>query len=122
LVLYALPVWANPVSFKDGYGIMGSYSGDRADLELNYSFTHRHALGITAINLFDTDKGSANFQFAQFNYLIKRWNGRASQANLYVSTGAGAAQIESHDSPAGLLALEGNFETRRIYTSLHGET
>jgi len=113
---------ANPISFKDGYGIMSSYSEDRFDTELNYSLTNRHAVGISTINLFNNEEGSAHFQFAQFNYLIKRWNELESQANIYISSGLGARHLESDDAVAGLLALEGDYETRRIYTSLLAET
>lgn len=113
---------ANPVSFKDGYGIMSSYSPDRFDTELNYSFSSRAAFGVSSINLLNYKDETPRFQFAQFNFLVKRWNELESQANFYVSLGAGARELDGDASAAGLIALEGDYETRRVYTSLLSET
>lgn len=114
--LLAAPAAANPVSFKDGYGVMPTYSNDWSDLQLNYSVTNRYSVGASAMYR-DGSEHRATYVLGQFNWLIKRWNELESQANVYVSTGAGGVH-ESHgdDSIAGYGALEADYETRRIYT------
>lgn len=122
VVVLAQQAWANPVSFKDGWGIMPAYQRGWADLQVNYSFTNRYSAGFS--NYYrEGEDSNANFTLGQFNYLIKRWNELDSQANVYASAGAGGV----HDSDdggafAGYGALEVDYETRRVYTLAGAET
>ena len=74
-VICALPrgAYANPVSFKDGWGILPSYGGDWADLQINYSQTARLSFGPSEYYR-EGEHSSANFGIGQINYLLKRWN------------------------------------------------
>lgn len=114
--------FANPVSFKDGCGIMPAYTPDWSDLEINYSLTNRYSLGVA--DMYRKGKNStANFTVGEFNYLVQRWNELESQANIYASVGAGVRHDSIDDEAvAGYARLEGDYETRRIYTLLVGET
>ena len=114
--------FANPVSFKDGWGIMPVYTPDWSDLEVNYSLTNRYAIGVS--DMYRKGKDStANFTFGEFNYLVNRWNELESQANIYASIGAGGRHDSiDNEAFAGYARLEGDYETRRIYTLLAGET
>jgi len=122
LMITTTNVWAKPVSFKDGYGVMSSYSGYRSDLEVNYSVSRNYAVGLSTINLLNNEDGTAKFQFFQFNTLLKRWNELDSQGNIYLSLGAGAQELKDDTSLAGLASVEADFETRLIYTSLLSES
>ena len=72
---------SNPVSFRDGYGIMPTAMGGRRELELNYSVTSRHAVALNAINLEYQDR-EATLILPQFNYRVYRRNELDLQANL----------------------------------------
>lgn len=110
--------FANPVSFKDGYGVMASTMPQWSDFEFNYSYTNRSAVGVTLFNL---DRGGKreSFAFGQYNYLLKRWNELDSQANVYVIGGLGARGYEYEGAPAARVGFEADYETRRLYTSLY---
>ncbi len=114
--------WANPVSFKGGYGVMPAYNDDWSDLQVNYSVTNRYSLGISSFYREGKDS-TASFGLGQFNYLLRRWNELDSQANVNLSLGLGGRH-DSHDDGAlaGYGALEADYETRRVYTQLSAET
>jgi hypothetical protein len=124
VILFNPPVlFANPVSFKDGWGIMPAYTPDWSDLEINYSFTNRFSIGANLLYRDGSDH-RATFGVFEGSYLFKRWNELASQANIYGTLGVGGRH-EMHtddDAVAGYLRLEADYETRRIYTVLLGET
>ena len=121
LLLATTPAEAKPVSFKDGYGVMSSYTPDRFDTELNYSFSNRQAVGLSTIQLLDESHDTPRFYFAQLNFLVKRWNELESQANLYLSLGAGGLSLDETTELAGMAAVEADYETRRVYTSIIAE-
>lgn len=113
---------ANPVSFRDGWGIMPAFTPDWNDLDVNYSLTNRYALGASSFYRKGEDS-TATFGIARINYLVKRWNELESQGNLFVSGGIGGRHDSMEDdSIAGFSAIEGDYETRRIYTLLGYET
>lgn len=113
---------ATPVSFKGGWGILPMYNEDWADFQVNYSLSNRYALGLSDYYREGKDS-TANFGIGQFNYLLKRWNEMDSQANIYASIGIGGRHDSVHgDALAGYGSIEANYETRRVYTLLAGET
>ena len=116
LIALPLSVSANPVSFKDGYGIMPTYTPDWSDYKINYSLAKDSAFG-ASIFYRNGDKHKATFNIMQYNYLFKRWNELDSQANIYGSIGVGTRDSEV----AGYGALEADYETRRIYTLIAAE-
>lgn len=114
--------WANPVSFKGGYGVMPAYNKDWFDVQLNYSVTNRYAVGASSYYREGKDS-TAEFGIGQFNYLLKRWNELDSQANVNASLGFGGRHDSQHnDAVAGYGALEADYETRRIYSQVSAET
>lgn len=122
LSLLFLPdlLWAHPVSFKDGFGIMPMYTKDRQDLELNYSFAADKALAINTINISYRDR-DALFILPQFNYKLYRKNELESQTNLYLLLGLGNVNYQSENNLASIAAVQADYETRRVYTLLHAE-
>jgi len=114
--------YANPVSFKDGWGVMPSSGKGWRDLQVNYSVTNKYAFGLSEYYRKGRDS-KADFGIGQFNYLIERWNEMESQANIYASVGIGGRHDSVHDDGfAGYGALGADYETRRIYTLLAGES
>lgn len=113
---------ANPVSFKDGWGVMPAYTREWSDLNVNYSVTNRYSLGASLFYREGKDT-TATFGVAQYNYLLKRWNEKESQANVYLSGGLGGRTDSDHgDAAAGYGGVEADYETRRIYTLASAET
>ena len=119
----ALPdAWANPVTFKGGYGIMPAYNKDWFDVQANYSVTNRYAVGASSFYREGKDS-TAEFGIGQLNYLVKRWNESDSQANINASVGLGGRHDSvNDDAVAAYGALEADYETRRIYSQLSAET
>jgi hypothetical protein len=114
--------WANPVSFKGGYGVMPAYNKDWSDLQVNYSVTNRYSLGMSTFYREGTNS-PATFGLGQFNYLVKRWNELDSQANVNLSLGVGGRHdSQDNGALAGYGALEADYETRRIYAQVSAET
>ena len=119
-----LPIkaFANPVSFKDGWGIMPSYAPDWSDLQINYSLSNRDAVGVSTY-FRRLDDREVTFGIGQYNYLFKRWNELDSQANIYGLIGVGGRHdSKDGDSLAGYGGLEADYETRHLYTLLSYET
>ncbi len=112
---------AHPVSFKGAYGIMPEYMNGRYELEANYSFDRNKAVGISGIWA-ETEAGNISMIIPKFNYLAFRDNNRDSQANIYLSLGMGGANSGSDTDLVGLASIQGDYETRRIYTLAHLET
>ena len=113
---------ATPVSFKGGYGVMPAYNKDWADLQLNYPTSNRQSLGVSSFYR-QGPASSATFGIGQYNYLVKRWNELDSQANVNASVGIGGRHdSRENESLAGYAALEGDYETRRVYSQLAAET
>ncbi len=113
-------LFAHPVSFKDGYGIMPSYMNNRRETELNYSYSHSSAVGINYMYMKYKDQ-DIQFVLPQFNHKFYRNNELGSQTNIYGSFGAGYSDYANRDNLAGMLAFQADHETRRVYTLLSGE-
>lgn len=114
--------WANPVSFKGGYGIMPAYNQDWHDIQLNYSLSNRDAVGISSFYR-EGKNSTATYGIGQYNYLLKRWNELDSQANVNLSIGLGGRHdSQRNEALAGYGALEADYETRTVYTQLAAET
>lgn len=120
-LIYGAESFAHPVSFKGGTGIMPEYSPHRSDLEINYSITATDAIGISTVYA-ETEDGAATFVIPRFNHRVYRKNEPDSQTNLYLSGGVGGSMRDDASGVAGLLSLQGDFETRRVYTLLNLET
>jgi len=61
--------------------------------------------------------------YARLNYLAKRWNREASQANVFIWGGIGSASTDnaSGDQFAWNAGIQLDYETRRIYSSLKSD-
>jgi hypothetical protein len=121
IVFLASKASAHPVSFRGGIGLMPEYTNSRQEIEMNYSLSRKEALGLLAVRA-DTEDGDATFVIPKFNYLAYRDNEKNSQANVYISLGAGGAEFKDDTDLVGLASVQADYETRRIYTLAHIET
>lgn len=111
--------WARPVSYGGGTTLMQMNDGDANRLHIHYSPTFRYSLGYKGEYWRDQ---KWQFHGLQLNYLTKRWNKPASQANIYLKSSVGIAYSdhETFDSAtefAGFVGVSTDWENRRFFTS-----
>lgn len=97
---------------------MAEYSATRREVDLFYSPRATYSFGISSLNILRDELDDRRFSIAQGNYLLNRWNLPSAQANLYVAVGMGAAERGDRQSVAARASLIGDYETRRLYSSL----
>lgn len=110
---------ARPVSYPGGWTLMQPNDGKMSALHVHFSPTVTDSIGIYSERNWSKDW---HFTGVQYNRLLKRWNGPASQANLYFKGGAGRANpFGSEDSDwAGFVGIAADWETRRWFVSYEG--
>lgn len=118
LILSLTPVLAlaHPVTFKGGYAITSWNSEMMGDQSLNYTLSPKIAIQARYLVFRDQNSKQA-FTFPQINYLVKRWNEKESQGNLYFSAGYGSERKNTQHSSSGAYSVEADWESRHIYTS-----
>jgi len=148
-LLLAQTCLARPVLYAESTSAMVEYgAGDMKDAQLFYAPEYYFSFGVGHMEI-DAPGGGARHEitYARVNYLAKRWNMEAAQANIFVWGGAGKAKVNlwvpagselpppsqhNHDlNPTntegywGLVEANGwnaggqiDYETRRIYALL----
>jgi hypothetical protein len=116
------PCDAKPIAFADGTTLMGEYgAGTMAELQAFYAPTFRYSVGGGFLSLnSDENENTRDITYLRLNYLPKRWNMEAAQANLFVWGSLGEAyvsEIRSHEF-AWNVGGQFDYETRRVYGSL----
>lgn len=104
---------AHPVAFEGALSLLGFTSSKEQDFQALYSWNPRIATGLRQLR-FETERGPRQFSLVQANWLVRRWNEKTSQANLYLGAGGG---VEKNARLAGLGSIEADWESRRLYTS-----
>lgn len=119
--LASTTTYAHPVIYKGGTMIASQNMEMFSDNQINYSFHQKWATGLNLWRFTKENKDTAQFGLVRLNHLLKRWNNDDSQANIYISTGAGVAESEFNQkgTKAGFLGgIEGDWESRVLFTSL----
>lgn len=119
LMIIAKNAYARPVSYPGGWTLMQMNDGDRNSLHFHYSPSAKYSVGYKGEYW---RKEKWQLHTIQTNYLLKRWNQPAAQANLYLKSGLGFAysDFESFNSktePAGFIGIATDWENRRFFTS-----
>ena len=114
IILFSMPAFARPVSYPGGWTLMSMNDVDANSVHVHYSPTAKYSVGWRHEYLRDT---STNVDSAQVNYLLKRWNGNASQANVYLKSGIGAAYDSENFDPAVFTGMALDWEDRRYFTA-----
>jgi hypothetical protein len=113
---------AKPIAFADGTTVMAEYgAGTMTEAQAFYAPTFRYSLGGGHLSLnSEVNDDTRDITYARLNYLPKRWNLEAAQANVFVWGSVGRAHIgESGDNSfAWNVGGQFDYETRRIYGSL----
>ena len=87
---------------------------DSNSTHIHYSPTAKYSIGWRHEYLRGPD---AHLDAAQLNYLVKRWNAPASQANLYLKSGVGVAYDGDNTEAAAFTGLATDWEDRRYFIS-----
>lgn len=116
---FATHVYARPVSYPGGWTLMQMNDRDAHSVHMHYSPTARYSVGYKGEYWRDEDW---QFHGVQVNYLGKRWNAPASQANFYIKSGAGVAysdygRFDNHTQAAAFAGIALDWEDRRYFTS-----
>ena len=112
-VVLSVKAEAHPVSFTGAKGIMGFHSPIISHNQLNYSFRHWFALGVHYVKRPSLDQRDGVFVTA--NFLLKRWNGAGSQANLYTNLGLGQGRLSDESQPSAFGLVQFDIENRGYY-------
>lgn len=120
-----LPVQAKPIAFADGTTVMGEYgAGTMTEIQAFYAPSFRYSVGGGHLSLNSSENDDTrDITYARLNYLPKRWNMEAAQANLFVWGSLGRAHIGETDGDEFAWNVGGQFdyETRRVYASLRSD-
>lgn len=114
-------VVAKPIAYAQGTTVMAEYgAGTMNEAQIFHAPKYNWSLGVGYLEL-DSDlmARERRIGYARANYLVKRWNQEAAQANVFVWGGVGGAEA---DDRSGLFAWNAgaqiDYETRRLYSSV----
>jgi hypothetical protein len=119
---------ALPVGFKDSWMTMGEVSKDFSDAALVYTFGQKTSVLGAAVRFKWQDSTGVqrrvNLAEAELAHRLARWNLPEAQANIYLQGGIGSAgsNFFSGRQNVGLIGMQADYETRRLYAALkwHG--
>ncbi|MES2803303.1 MAG: hypothetical protein V4654_12485 [Bdellovibrionota bacterium] len=109
---------AHPVIFKGGTVFESEQSPDHQHLSLSYTFHHKTA---AAFDYMKFNELKTEFYFTKINYRLWRQNEVESQANIYLSLGAGQRRENQELSNSGLAQMNLDWENRDYYFSAFQE-
>ena len=112
-LLFGMPHRAisRPVSYPGGWTIMQKNNVNHS-LHIHYSPTAYYSIGYIGMY----SRTMPSWQGAQLNYLVKRWNTRHSQANIYLKSGLGV-MAQRNPRVSGFSGIAVDWETRRYFAS-----
>ena len=109
LIFVSLNLEARPVSYPGGITAMAFTDDMKDSTYMHYSPTYKYSFGIETVS----DKHfKSDYLYGRFTYLMNRKNTMTSQRNLYFQSG-----ISSKDIDDFFYGFNGDWETRRIFTS-----
>jgi hypothetical protein len=114
LCLFVNVATAHPVAYKGATGVMTWNQPYMSDDWLTYSFRPDAAVAARRMR-FDMPEGRMQFYAPQIDYLVKRWNEKDSQANIYVYGAYGTMNFQDRTHGAGLGGVEVDAESRKYF-------
>lgn len=107
---------AHPVPYKGALGVMTWNQPFLSDEWITYSFRPDAAIAARHMRM-ETAEGRSDFFAPQLNFLVKRWNLPAAQANIYAYGSYGLMRMNKVTSGAGLVGVEADAESRKLFVS-----
>ncbi len=107
--------YAKPISYVGGTMLMMENDETGHTVSVDYTLTPNYAVGLYA----KKEVGGKEFETVgpQLNSLIKRWNLKDGQGNIFNMTGAGMSRYHGNDQASAWTSVLADYETRRIFTS-----
>lgn len=105
---------ARPVSYAGGLTVMQNNDAMRHNMHVHYSPTVNYSVGLLSEYWHAIDGDFVGFQA---NRLVKRWNQKHSQANVYVKSALGQFHASDKRHLGGFIATAADWENRRYFVS-----
>lgn len=121
LLAGATSVDARPVPFRGAWSFMLEGDSGSQHLMAHYGLNRSFAPGVHFLRM-EHEGTDAWGALGQANFLLKRWNGRRSQANLYTMWAAGGLNEGDELEGVGFGALQFDAEDRRWYGAIKVES
>lgn len=122
---FAVTAQAKPIAFANGTTVMAEYgAGTMIEAQAFYAPTYWFSAGGGYLRLdSDLDRRSREIEYVRANYLVKRWNLDAAQANVFAWGGLGRSEGDSFDGGrfARNVGFQIDYETRRVYAALKSD-
>jgi hypothetical protein len=125
-LLVSLNANAGPMGFDGSFMAMGDFNNNWREAFINYAFTPRDALGVSATYMrSDDETKTRKLEEVTYTRLFQRWNLPNAQSNLWFVGGIGALQgdekkvnVDNHfDKTMISPGLLFDYETTRVYFS-----
>jgi len=118
LLLMTTQAHAAPMGFEGSWMTMGDLNPNWREVFTNYALTPRDALGISYIYMRSDDETKTR-ELGEVTYtrLVKRWNTRDAQANLWFFGGVGELRGNDFDGTKTMVSpgVQFDYETTRVY-------
>lgn len=119
IIVFSFSASARPISYPGGWTAMQMNDANMNALHIHYSPSAKYSIGYK--NEY-WKNSKMQFQGLQYNRLIKRWNKKASQANIYFKGGSGVAHSDkkpfsNKQEAAAFAGIAADWEDRRFFTS-----
>lgn len=107
-------IYARPVSYPGGWTLMLKNDGFKHSAHIHYSSTVSTSIGYKFEDWRDQE---FTVNAIQMNNLLKRWNKKNSQANLYLKSGIGIANsnTDNKNHIAGFTGFAADWEDRQYF-------
>jgi hypothetical protein len=117
--------WAKPIAFQDGTTLMYEFGGGfMLEAQAFYAPRYWWSLGGGYVKLEDENETfSREIGYARVNFLVKRWNMPAAQANIFAWGGLGSARGSDFEGnkTAANAGFQMDAESLRYYASLKSD-
>lgn len=105
---------AHPTSYKGATAVMTWNQPFLSDYWVTYSFRPDMAIAARSMRM-EMPEGRLWAYLPQYDVLLKRWNKKDSQANIYAYGGFGGARMNGQSGSAWLGGIEADAESRSLF-------
>lgn len=105
---------AHPTSYQGAVAIMNWNQSFLSDYWITYSFRPDMAIAARSMRM-EMPEGRLWAFLPQFDVLLKRWNNKNSQANIYGYGGYGGVRMNGQSGSAWLAGVEADAESRSLF-------
>jgi len=116
LVWACLPAIGAPMGYQGSTMAMGDFGPNWREIYVNYALTPRDAIGLSATWMRSDDHHIVReLDELAYTRLLKRWNSRHAQANVWFIGGVGALHRDGRTRAMASPGVQVDYETTRVY-------